>query len=346
MGAHRPVGDDSWGAKVVQLWKRALTGPIGNDWHWLAYNFKPGTDGSHYFTPLLLEALMRAEDGMPGYGETMIGRLEQIHGRVMDKQDYNAILQWLAEVLVIDHLVQHEWPAAVRFETEPTAGSKKNPEIVVHLDGIGSLGVEVKCPNLDAHRDLRSKNLWQLIARTAIDPQSLAGGVTLPRDNPVKDFLRSADEKFEGFRAQDASFRSVLFVVWDDFVREPLSALLAPSSGLLTPASFAKADARSRAPYPNVDAVVLIRHQHQFVNGMANRKPVDDRRHFLDYGAFEAFPPHALVPNPDGRPLRQEWLDALGAREVGELTNAGAEYHPGEVVMWFDPHESTTDLRP
>jgi hypothetical protein len=209
-------------AQVDTLWDRALAGSIGNTWHWLTFNFTRGTEGSRYFTPLTLNALAQVDEEMPGYAESMLARLEQINGREKNMQDYNAILQWLAELLVIHHLVQHPWPSSFSFQMEPTAtGSKKNPEMVVTLDGVGALGVEVKCPNLDSHRRARSTNPWQLNARGVMRPSELNGGVTLPRDNPMKDFLISSDAKFARFRAQNADFASVLFVVWDDFINEP-----------------------------------------------------------------------------------------------------------------------------
>lgn len=323
------------------LWDRALSGPIGTSWHWLNYHFRRGTLGSISFTPRFLGALIRADEFMPGYAEAMISRLEQIHGREKNPDDYNTILQLLAEVLVIDHLVQHEWPTPATFEMEPTAGrSKKNPEVVIHLATTGSLGVEVKSPNLEKHSAERGQNRWQVNARDVVALDSLAGGVTKPRDNPVKSFLESADEKFQGFRESDPGFRSVLFIVWDDFINEPLTALLAPSSGLFTTASFAVKHGSERHPYPNVDAVVLLRHQHQFRLGLADKRPVDERHHLLDYGSRTDFPPHALIPNPAGKVLNQPWLDALGAWDIADLGMAGSEYRPGEVVLWTNSGET------
>ena len=79
------------------LWDRALSGPIGTSWHWLNYHFRRGTLGSISFTPRFLGALIRADEFMPGYAEAMISRLEQIHGREKNPDDYNTILQLLAE---------------------------------------------------------------------------------------------------------------------------------------------------------------------------------------------------------------------------------------------------------
>lgn len=150
----------------------------------------------------------------------------------------------------------------------------------------------------------------------------------------MKDFLVGADKKFEGFKTADPEFRSVLVVVWDDFVNEPLTALSAPASGLFTPNSFHKVDEKP-VRYANVDAVLLIRHQHQIVEGLAGRLLIDDRAHLLDYGRLGDFPPHALVMNPLGKDLPIQFIESLHAVPVEEL-QAAAEYNPGELVMWTD----------
>ncbi|WP_093764143.1 hypothetical protein [Streptomyces sp. F-7] len=157
----------------------------------------------------------------------------------------------------------------------------------------------------------------------------------------MKDFLASADSKFPGFRAADRDFRSVLVIVWDDFVNEPLTALTSPASGLFTPNSFHRVDGGS-VEYPNVDAVLLVRHQHQVVEGLAGRPLADDRAHLLDYGLSGSFPPHALVTNPAGRRLPTEFLSALHAVPV-EALNAAAEYNPGEIVMWVGIADQSAD---
>ncbi len=108
---------------------------------------------------------------------------------------------------------------------------------------------------------------------------------------------------------------------------------MSPGSGLFTENSFDKDESGSPRTYPNVDAVVLLRHQHQFVEGVANRPPVDERRHFLDYGDLDLFPPHVVIPNlHTKREATQEIANALQAY----LPDArmGAEYSPAEYVMW------------
>lgn len=66
---------------------------------------------------------------------------------------------------------------------------------------------------------------------------------------------------------------------------------------------------------------------------MSNKPPVDERRHFLDYGAPGRFPFNALVPNPHGRLLPEPVLAALQAVPADRLLS---EYRPSDVVMWID----------
>lgn len=321
-------------AHAVELMDRIQNGPIRTAWHWLGYNFTPGSDG---FTPVggaTVLALARVDAMMPGFADEQLSRLEAMGGPEKELGHYSQIVSWYAELLVNLRLAEHAWPTAVTFKMEPTiGGSKYNPEVLITLEDVGALGVEVKAPDLGEHAKVRSMNPWQLAGRTKISPDSLEGAVTLPRDNPVKDFLAHADKKFAGFREADPDFRSVLVIVWDDYINEPVAALLSPSSGLLTPNSFNRKEDNA-VEYPNVDAVLLVRHQHQIKRALGGVELVDDRSYMLDFGRRDQFPPHALVTNPAGKPLPIEFLDCLNAVPI-EALNAAAEYNPGEVIMWI-----------
>jgi hypothetical protein len=318
----------------LRLYERLWDGPMYERWHWLAFNFAPHETGETLFSRLVLEAVLRCDAAMPGFADDMLGRLEIMGGNDRDMDDYERIKQWLGELLVVHHLVAWPWPGDVAFEHEPVVpGSAKNPEMAALGDGF-VLGAEVKTPDLRAFGGgARQAAPWQLLARGEVPSSAWPGGTTLPRDNPVKDFLGSADEKFAAFRQHEPAFAGVLFIVWDDYVNEPISALLNPASGLLTPNSFDKDKHGNARTYPNVDAVVVLRHQHQFVPGMANEPPVDERRHFLDYGAPDRFPFNALVLNPHGRPLAEPVLDAVQAVPADQLLS---EYRPSDVVMWIE----------
>jgi hypothetical protein len=312
----------------LPLYERLWGGPMFQGWHWLRWNFTPDIQETH-FAAKTLDALLTCDKAMPGFADDMLGRLALMGGRERSQDDYEAILQWLAELSVILHFVEHDWQSPVTFIHEPTlVKNGPNPEIMVNLPSF-RLGVEVKAPRLDTFSKLRSAAPYQLMARVPSD--LVQGEITLPRDNPVKDFLQSADKKFAGFRQSDEDFRSVLIIAWDDFINEPISALKSPMSGLLTPNSFDKSNGKPRT-YPNVDAVVLLRHQHQLRRGTNNEPPLDDRNHFLDYGGIGRFPPNVLIANEAGMPLPAAALDSLQAEPIGSIL--GAEYQPAEAVIW------------
>ncbi len=157
--------------------------------------------------------------------------------------------------------------------------------------------------------------------------------MTLPRDNPVKDFLVSDEAKFSPFRIADPEFRSVLVIVWDDHVNEPITALIHPGTGLLTSNSFFKGpDGRPRT-FPSVDAVVVVRHLHNFMLIASDREPEDECREALDYGREGGFPPKVIIGNPFAERVPMEVVECLQAYTPSPMM--GAEYIPGDLVWWM-----------
>lgn len=337
--SHHGVMNTTQTWRVEQLLERIQRGPIKTGWHWLGYNFEPGTPGYFLVAVPTARALAVVDETMPGYADEQLLRLESLGGRERELGDYRQIVSWYTELLVIQQLALHAWPAGGSFEMEPTSGqTNHNPEVVVHLGGIGSLAVEVKAPDLLDHAGKRSANAFQLNARGAY-PESVKAQATFPRDNPVKDFLIHADKKFAGFR-DDPTARSILVVVWDEYLNEPVAALTAPGSGLLTPNSFHRHEGEP-VVYSNIDAILLVAHQHQIVEGLANRPLSDGCRNLLDFGRPAEFPHHALISNPGGRPLPVEFLEALHAWPIESLV--GSEYSPSELVMWTGVSLSISD---
>lgn len=243
-------------------------------WHWLRWNFEQPTETP--FARLTLDALLRCDARMPGYADAMLTTLESISGREKNLDDYERIKQWLGELVVVLHFVDWDWPLPVTFEREPAApGSGRNPEMVVSSE-TWRFGIEVKTPDLRLlGRGGRQGQPWQLLTRMP-GGRDLPGGVTLPRDTPIKDFLHSAQDKFAGFHAADDRFYGVLFIVWEDFINEPISALLGHPSGLFTRGSFDRTPAGEPHTYPNVDAVVLLRQQHQLQEVWPIARPSTD----------------------------------------------------------------------
>jgi hypothetical protein len=323
-----------------ELYERIFASPMFERWHWFGYHFEKKLRGeSEPFAESIVEACLACEAVMPGYAARMIDALTAIGGRNRDRRDYQQLLQVLAELLVVRQLATYPWPYPVKFACDPTplAGSK-NPELTIETP-TNLIGVEVKAPALLEHEQLRASREVQAPSRrlSLEELEKLAGGreeLTLPRDNPLKDFLISAEAKFEPFTDEHENFVGALVIVWDDHVYEPITALEHPASGLFTPNSFALDDQRQPLTFPSVDGVVLIRHLHQFVNAAGGRPMVDSIQHALDYGRAGEFPPKPYVASPDGVGLPAELLDALQAIDYRKLP--GAEHSISDLVFWFD----------
>ena len=161
-----------------------------------------------------------------------------------------------------------------------------------------------------------------------IDPEK----ATLPRDNPIKDFLVSAESKFEQFEAEE-NFVGVLVIVWDDFIYEPLSSLLHPSSGLLTENSFYKDLEGNPFEFKSVGAVVVIRQLHEIVRACHDEQLADGLVHPLQYDIPHGFLPKVLVANgASDATLAQLEEIFLAFPPDPEM---GAEYTPKELIWWI-----------
>ncbi|WP_419908009.1 hypothetical protein [Candidatus Poriferisodalis sp.] len=319
----------------TQLYQYIWASPMFNRWHWLQWNFDQlrATGVEATSAARIVDALLTCNRRMPGFAFDMVDRVAAVGGDDRNRDHYEAIRQWLAELLVVNHFVTWPWPFDVSMTHErDIAGVEPKPEMLIEGEQI-RLGIEVKCPDLRSHGAARSSSDMQLLARVAPSPAAAFGDATLPRDNPVKDALVSSERKFVKY-CEDPAFRSLLVIVWDDYINEPITALLSPASGLLTENSFARDSNGDPLRFGHTDAVVVLRHQHQFVQGLKNKPPLDQRTHLLDYGRVGRFPPNALIINPSGRTLSRHIVDATQATEPDE--RLGGEYVPGEIVLWFD----------
>jgi len=276
-------------------------------WHWFTYHFER-IDDSGRGQPLaasVVNALVTCDSAMPGYAAKSLATMGAIGGNEKVLPHYDQLLQYLAELHVVLQAVSFDWGAPVRFLLEPTAeGSKKNPALTVECGGV-IFGIEVKAPALRAHAELRGTNRTQVPSRgfTSDMLDQLKGTdekLTLPRDNPVKDFLVSANAKFESFKKRDASFVGILVIVWDDHVYEPISSLLHKHSGLFTPQSFHVDSTGKAVTYPNVDGVFVIRQLHQLVRATRELPLGDGRVDPLEFGEAGSFPFKIFIQNPHG----------------------------------------------
>ena len=147
----------------------------------------------------------------------------------------------------------------------------------------------------------------------------------------MKDFLVSANAKFEVYSKLRPDAYRILTIVWDDFCNEPIAALVHPFSGLLTPNSFHKDKQGNPISYPYIDAVVVCRYQHQILRSTREEPLMDNLRVMFQYRG--KFPPKALISNPAGRAIPDDLLRTLDAVRQEDLAFA-AEYNPMEVILW------------
>ena len=317
-----------------------LKSDIFQRWHWFRYHFStlsvPGRE--HPLAASVIDALVVCDRAMPGYAERFVTTLASIGGREKFEPQYEQLLQLLAELHIVHQVVSFRWPGSASFSAEPTAGgSKKNPEITVENCGT-VYGIEVKSPALLEHVRKRGTNRTQIPARvfTPDMVMSLSGageGVTLPRDNPVKDFLQSANAKFASFKVENSSFVGVLVIVWDDFIYEPISSVVHEASGLFTPNSFCKDELGRPMTFTHVDGVIVTRHLHQLRRATRDEPLVDDCRHPLDYGEDGKFPFKVFIANPHGNTVPEIILECLQAHVLSP--EMGAAYAPTDLVWWI-----------
>lgn len=322
-----------------ELYAHIFGSAIFKKWHWFRYHFEHRLRGSdHPFAEAFVQACLDCEAVLPGFAKTMSDNVASICGLERHEPHYEQLLQRLAELHVIRQVLTYRWPEGVKFTWEPTTGAtKKNPEISIETFPL-TVGVEVKSPSLFKHINQRGANRTQIVARN-FDRQTVMNltdpdeQITMPRDNPVKDFLVSANDKFAAFKDGNDYFFGVLVVVWDDFIYEPISALVHPASGLLTDNSFAMDERGRPMRFPHVDGVIVVPHVHQLLRATRDEPLLDNCQDAFDYGRPNQIPFKAMYFNPYGSGIPDMLLDCLQA-SIPEPT-WGAEYQPKDIVWWM-----------
>lgn len=322
-----------------ELIEYILKSDIFNKWHWFSYHFKfYEHEREHNFAKSVIDACLECEKYISGFATDMIDNLSYLSGKERYEPHYEQLMQRLAEILIIKQIVTYNWPEGTSFLWEPTSeSSNKNPELVIKLDNV-RIGIEVKSPSLLKHERQRASSNYQLTERNHIMKEWVEKSygkenIVLPRDNVIKDFLYSANEKFAGFKKNDDNFYGILVIVWDDYIYEPITSLISQSSGLFTDKSFAKDEEDNILRFNNVEGVVLVRHIHQFQNAAAEKPLIDHRKHALDYGKLGQFPFKAYIPNPYGKEMPNIILNCLQAN-IPDIA-WGAEYMPSNGVGWL-----------
>lgn len=318
-----------------EILKEFLTSDVINKWHWFNYHFTFYRNGvEHPFAKAIINSIYQIGQKMPKADKDLVKKLTAISGSDKNQDHYEQLMQVLSEILIINQVVNFDWQENVEFEYEPKIGdSKKNPEINIKLES-KIIGLEVKSPNLVEHRNNRSKNSFQLTSRNPLSEILPKGSTTFPRDNPIKDFLISADKKFESFKKHYTNYIGILYIVWDDYINEPISALINNPKGLFKSESFARNSKGEILKFENVDFVVISRHRYQ-LHQMAGEQiftyPIE---HPLDYGKRDIFPFKVLIQNPNSKQdLTKDIIDCF--QVYAPSRKLGAEYNPTDVITWW-----------
>ncbi|WP_319243983.1 hypothetical protein [uncultured Propionivibrio sp.] len=316
------------------LKEAALSIGGAKEWHWFSYHFSMLPP--HAMAHSIVDACADCERKLPSLGFEFIKDIAAICGKEKHEPHYEQLLQKLAELLVLRKLLMLDWPAGTTFQHEPAVSvAGKRPELRVVTPDRRFL-FEVKTPSLLEHIRTRRTNAFQVAGR-ALPMDKVGelvgdGGLTLPRDNPVKDFLLDADKKFAQFKAVQAE-TSVLVIVWDDFIYEPITVLKHEQCGLLTKNSYLKDKTGAAVQFAHVDAVVVVRHL-TYLYRAAGDQPLQDRAHALDFGDENSLP-NVFIPISDTRSVPDRIRQGLRAVSWNDPSlQKAADYRPSDIVFW------------
>lgn len=313
-----------------------LASDVFKKWHFFKYHFQFYLKGQeHLLAKSITETISETENIIPRAGQDYINKIVSINDKPNHTKHFEQLLQVLAELMIVHKASTYNWSGNAVFAYEPTAGtSEKNPELTISTDAL-TLGIEVKSPDLVAKHNERATKRQQLPSRSDIIKMVDKADTMLPRDNPVKDFLISADKKFEAFKATNPNFYGVLVIVWDDFIYEPISAISSSQAGMFTDNSFAKDKEGNALHFTNVDCVIITRHLLPIVRGTRGEPLPDLSKHPLDYGRHKEFPFKVIIKNPwSNLEPPAELVDCFQVLKPGP--ELGAEYLPSDFITWMN----------
>jgi len=203
----------------------------------------------------------------------MLREIKNIGGRKSFEPHYDQLMQKLSEILIMRQVIRMPWPLGTTFEIEAgVRGMRKRIDLIATLPNGQKYGFEVKAPKYTAHAHQRNDKKFQFPPqdRPSFDDSQTKDLVSaIPaRDNTLRSFLRSADEKF-GVLKNRSEFRGILVIVWDDWIEEAIHPLLNARNGLLTPTTYSEKDGVLEV-FHNVDTVLILKHLTNFVEAAAD----------------------------------------------------------------------------
>ncbi|MFA8433350.1 MAG: hypothetical protein ACEPOZ_02435 [Marinifilaceae bacterium] len=300
------------------LIQNILNSAILHQWHWFAPHFTPLKQGNESaFVQSLLDSLLIIGQHLPKLPLTYLNRIASFSGKPYNIRQYEQLMQLLAEILILHQVMAYKWKRKIRFVWEPKSIlSNKGPEL--NLEGADyTIGIEVKSPSLLFHENPKALNRNQ---------ESIQPG-KMPQFNPMENYLESAREKFSGFKQDASNYFSLLVVVWDHLIHEPISALLNPKFGIF----------RNSNSYPMVDAVILTQHRALFGHFLKEPKQNYNSPILLDYGLPDTEPYKIIIANPDSQTsIPQDVIDCLQVEPPDQIP--GEKYNPANQIPWREFH--------
>lgn len=298
--------------------------------HILKYFFAHKRFSLHPLLSPLCISLGNVNEVSNGYAEEMIRRIVALKGKSENVME--EILSVFSEIFVANHAVNisDSVDGVKYFVDEPgSREGKKNPEFRSIYKGM-SYCVEVKKPKLISHANTRNKPM-HLPARAAAIKITDKENTTFPRDNPIKDFLISAQSKFEAYIDDYPDDYRFLFIMWDDHMYEPISSILHSYQGLLTEGTFFRDANNNAVKFPLIDGIIIVKHLQNFRSALLERPLNDEIRHSFQYK--KKYPLHAFIQNPQGRKVPEEFIDVFDCMpEV--LFDRFSDYAITDFVQW------------
>lgn len=278
----------------------------------------------HPFVRWMAECLAYIDKLIPGYAERIVLWISTLE----NKQEYEQNFAVFSEIIVLFNIayVADEIEGNPYLMDEPTGiKGAKNPEFRSFINGHYFAG-EVKTPSLMNYIGKRQDGI-QLT--THLPDRDLLKGEKIITPNVLKilDNLKSTNEKYLQYietKEYKDDYR-FLFIVWDDFINEPISALLNPYCGLFTENTFYK-----ESRFDLIDGVFIVRHLHQFHRMFRNEELLYDLKHAFEWSSRYA--PTAFIQNPRGRKVPEIFKGKFNAVFPEEMPFA--EYRPTDLVDW------------
>lgn len=306
--------------------------PDSHWWWWLVAAARRGC-----FIPFLeafSEALANIDEAERGGAARIVARAALLRG--LEQGTYDRLLQLACEVYVssaIAKAAEAGTKGCGKFELEPGRQSnQKNPEVLARVSG-KDCAVEVKAPSLRSYR-LGLREFQALLPRRASTKKLLKTYSATPA--PAKRIARaleSANQKFSALKRDVPKAITLLYLIWDDYIQEPVSVLWGVG-GILN--REAGGGWPSVGELSSIDGVVLDRHQRVLIEALAFNPRCPrfcPREGFPFEYYFAEHPPKAIIQNPFGNPVPREIVEALDLTPIEGLQFV-AEYRPAGIIHW------------